>query len=95
MATKWRRRPDRLSSQFDGRSGGVFAPVGRERFPDGLEGLADLAGDVGAGCDPFSTLHNGGLSQAVKIADQVVSFDDGTGRAAAVGGFLLEHEGEK
>ena len=78
-----------------GEVGGVFAPVRRERDADGLEDLAELALDVGAGGGALAVLPDGGLLQAVEVADQVVPFDGGVGGVAAVGQFLLEDEGEK
>ncbi len=73
----------------------MFAPVGRERDGDSLENLPDLAGNVGAGGDALAVLFDGGLLQAVEIADQVTPFDDDAGSAATVRQFLLEHQGEK
>ena len=73
----------------------MFAHVGRQGDAGGLGDLADLALDMGSGGDALAVFLDGGLLQAVEIADQVVPVDDDAGGAAAVGEFLLEDEGEE
>ena len=59
----------------DGKSDRAFAGVGWQRDADSLEDAADLAGDGGAGSDALAVLVDGGLLQAVEIAQQVGPFD--------------------
>ena len=55
--------------------------VGWERDADGLEDTTDLASDGGTGGDAFAVLFDGGLLQAVEIAQQVAPFDGDIGGA--------------
>ena len=73
----------------------MFAPVRRQGDASGLEDLPDLALNMGSGSDALAVVLDGGLLQAVEVADQVVPFDIDAGGAAAVGQLLLEDEGEE
>lgn len=70
-------------------SGGPFAQIGRQGDAGGLKDAADLAGDGSAGGDALAVFLDGGLLQAVEIAQQVGPFDDEAVALAQIGQLLL------
>ena len=71
-----------VSTTFEGGgwgSGGLFVPVRRQGDADGLEDTSDLSLDVGARGDALAVLLDGGLLQAVEIADRIIPLDRDVG----------------
>ncbi len=64
----------------------MLAHVGREGGAGGLEDPADLTGNHGTGRDALAVLFDGGLLEAVEIAQQIAPFDGDLGGPALTQG---------
>ncbi len=73
----------------------MLAHVGREGDAGGLKDPADLTGNPGTGSDALAVLFDGGLLEAVEIAQQIAPFDGDIGGPALIGQLLLEHQGQE